>query len=376
MLKFPYFIPDITENKKKLINHVLENPSHNITQDLEEAFKSYTGIKYAISANSGTAAFHLCLFAMDIKRGDKILCSVNCHPSFPEIIRHFDAEPIFIDIMEDTFEISYEKCKEALEKNNLKKTRAIIVSHIAGQFCNTEPFYELARHYNLKIIEDATMALGLTHNGIKIGNQKSFATIFSIVLDSSSPVAQAGILATHDEKLANEATLLRYHGIVSEKITSVRPQYLYDVVGIGNKYNLSYLDAALCLSQLNRMDYIIKRRKEIASHYMQNLADTPHISMPVVKNEHIFFHFIIKIDKNRDHFAKELKESGIETALHFVPSHLLTYYKSKYKFKISDFPIALKNYQQILSLPIYSAMKKEDIDYICKEISRLATHRV
>lgn len=376
MLKFPYFIPDITENEKKLINHVLENPSHNITQDLEEAFKSYTGIKYAISANSGTAAFHLCLFAMDIKRGDKILCSVNCHPSFPEIIRHFDAEPIFIDIMEDTFEISYEKCKEALEKNNLKKTRAIIVSHIAGQFCNTEPFYELARHYNLKIIEDATMALGLTHNGIKIGNQKSFATIFSIVLDSSSPVAQAGILATHDEKLANEAILLRYHGIVSEKITSVRPQYLYDVVGIGNKYNLSYLDAALCLSQLNRMDYIIKRRKEIASHYMQNLADTPHISMPVVKNEHIFFHFIIKIDKNRDHFAKELKESGIETALHFVPSHLLTYYKSKYKFKISDFPIALKNYQQILSLPIYSAMKKEDIDYICKEISRLATHRV
>ena len=376
MLKFPYFIPDITENEKKLINHVLENPSHNITQDLEEAFKSYTGIKYAISANSGTAAFHLCLFAMDIKRGDKILCSVNCHPSFPEIIRHFDAEPIFIDIMEDTFEISYEKCKEALEKNNLKKTRAIIVSHIAGQFCNTEPFYELARHYNLKIIEDATMALGLTHNGIKLGNQKSFATIFSIVLDSSSPVAQAGILATHDEKLANEATLLRYHGIVSEKITSVRPQYLYDVVGIGNKYNLSYLDAALCLSQLNRMDYIIKRRKEIASHYMQNLADTPHISMPVVKNEHIFFHFIIKIDKNRDHFAKELKESGIETALHFVPSHLLTYYKSKYKFKISDFPIALKNYQQILSLPIYSAMKKEDIDYICKEISRLATHRV
>lgn len=376
MLKIPYFIPDITENEKNLINYVLENPSHNITQDLEDAFKNYTGVQYAISTNSGTAAFHLCLFAMDIKRGDKILCSVNCHPSFPEIIRHFDAEPIFVDIMEDTFEISYEKCKETLEKNNLKKTRAIIVSHIAGQFCDTEPFYKLAEHYNLKIIEDATMALGLTHNGIKIGNQKSYATIFSIVLDSSSPVAQAGILATHDEKLANQATLLRYHGIVSEKVTSVRPQYLYDVVGIGNKYNLSYLDAALCLSQLQRMDYIIKRRKEIASYYMQNLANTPHISMPVVKNEHIFFHFIIKIDKNRDHFAKELKESGIETALHFVPLHLLTYYKSKYKFKISDFPIALRNYQQILSLPIYSAMKKEDIDYICKEISRLATHRV
>ncbi len=376
MFKIPYFIPDITESEKNLINSVLENPSHNVTQDLEEAFKDYTSIKHAISATSGTAAFHLCLFAMDIKRGDKILCSINCHPSFPEIIRHFDAEPIFVDIMEDTFEISYEKCKEILENNNLKKIRAIIINHIAGQFCDTEPFYQLAEAYNLKVIEDATMALGLTHNGIKIGNQKSHATIFSIVLDSHSPVAQAGILATHDEKLANKATLLRYHGIVSEKVTSVRPQYLYDVIGIGNKYNLSYLDAALCLSQLQRMDYIIKRRKEIAAYYMQTLQNTPHISMPIIKNEHIFFHFIIKIDKNRDHFAKELKESGIETALHFVPLHLLTYYKSKYKFKISDFPIALKNYQQILSLPIYSAMKKEDIDYICKEISRLATHRV
>ena len=220
------------------------------------------------------------------------------------------------------------------------------------------------------------MALGLTHNGVKIGNQKSFATIFSIVLDSHNPVAQAGFLTTQDEEIASKAALLRYHGIVSEKVTSIRPQYLYDVLGIGNKYNLSFLDAALCLSQLRRIEHIIQKRKEIADYYMQSLKNAPHISMPIIKNEHTFFHFIIKIDKNRDHFAKELKESGIETALHFVPLHLLTYYKTKYKLKISDFPIALKNYQQILSLPIYSAMKKEDIDYVCKEVLRLANQRV
>ena len=376
MLKIPYFIPDITESEKNIIANVLEYPSHNIISELEEEFKKYIGTKYAASAISGTAAFHLCLFAMDIKRGDKILCSINCHPSFPEMIRHFDAEPIFVDIQEDTFEISYEKCKETLEKNNTKKLRAIIVSHIAGQVCEMEPFYQLADKYNIKVIEDATMALGLTHNGVKIGNQKSFATIFSIVLDSHNPVAQAGFLTTQDEEIASKAALLRYHGIVSEKVTSIRPQYLYDVIGIGNKYNLSFLDAALCLSQLRRIEHIIQKRKEIADYYMQSLKNAPHISMPIIKNEHIFFHFIIKIDKNRDHFAKELKESGIETALHFVPLHLLTYYKTKYKLKISDFPIALKNYQQILSLPIYSAMKKEDIDYVCKEVLRLANQRV
>ena len=156
----------------------------------------------------------------------------------------------------------------------------------------------------------------------------------------------------------------------------MRPQYLYDVVGIGNKYNISYLDTALCMGQLQRIDFIIKRRQEIAKYYIQSLKNAPHLSMPVVKREHIFLHFIIKIDKNRDHFAKELKDCGIETALHFVPLHLLTYYKSKYGLRINDFPISLKNYQQILSLPIYSAMSGEDVDYVCRQVIRLANGRV
>ncbi|WP_297814198.1 aminotransferase class I/II-fold pyridoxal phosphate-dependent enzyme [uncultured Helicobacter sp.] len=376
MRNIPYFIPDITETEKEAILGVLENPSHNIVLELEKEFKKYIGVKYAISAVSGTAAFHLCLFAMDLKRGDKILCPVNCHPSFPEMIRHFDAEPIFIDIEEDTFLISLQKCKETLEKIGSRKLRAIIISHVAGQSCEMEPFYQLAKHYNIKIIEDATMALGLTQNGSKIGSHRSFASIFSIVLDSANPVAQAGMLTTQDDKLASQAILLRYHGIVSEKITSTRPQYLYDVVGIGNKYNISFLDTALCLSQLKRIDYIIKKRQEIAKYYIKTLSDAPHLFMPSVQSEHIFFHFIIKVDKNRDHFARELKVCGIETALHFVPLHLLSYYKYKYKYKIGDFPVSLKNYQQILSLPIYSAMQKEDIDYVCKQVLRLANERV
>ncbi|WP_104721642.1 DegT/DnrJ/EryC1/StrS family aminotransferase [Helicobacter mesocricetorum] len=376
MKKIPYFIPDITEVEKSTIAKVLENPSDDIVCEFEEEFKKYINVKYAISAVSGSAAFHLCLFAMDIKRGDKIICSVNCHPMFPEMIRHFDAEPIFVDIQEDTFEISFDKAQAIIQNNISKKLRAIVISHIAGQVCEMECFYQLAQKYNIKVIEDATMALGLTHKGIKIGNHKSYATIFSIVLDSFNPVAQAGVLTTEDEKLANAAILLRYHGIVSERVTSMRPQYLYDVIGIGNKYNISYLDTALCMGQLRRIGFIIKKRQEIAKHYIQSLKNAPHLSMPVVKREHIFFHFIIKIDKNRDHFAKELKDCGIETALHFVPLHLLTYYKSKYGLRISDFPISLKNYQQILSLPIYSAMSEEDVDYVCKQVLRLANGRV
>ena len=103
MRKIPYFIPDITKVERDAIANVLDNPSYDIVSELEEEFKKFIGIEYAVATLSGAAAFHLCLFAMNIKRGDKIICSVNCHPTFPEMIRHFDAEPIFIDIEEDTF---------------------------------------------------------------------------------------------------------------------------------------------------------------------------------------------------------------------------------------------------------------------------------
>ena len=375
MRKIPYFIPDITDLEKEAVMSVLENPSYNLVYDLEEEFKKYSGLRYAISSTSGATAFHLCLLGMNLKRGDKILCSVNCHPMFPEMIRHFDAEPIFVDIDEETYEMSYIECERILNENASKKVRAIIVNHMAGQLANIEPFVKLVKDKKIKVIEDATMALGLSHKGGKIG-KKTYAAIFSIVLDSSNPVAQAGILATNDEELAKEALLLRYHGVVSEKTTKVRPEYLYDVVSIGNKYNLSNLDAALCLSQLKRIKYIIKKRQELAKSYMNLLKDAPHLSMPIVKREHIFCHFIIKVDKNRDHFARKMLECEIETGLHFVPLHLLHYYRHKYGFKISDFPEALKNYQQVLSLPIYSAMQKEDLEYVCENILKLANERV
>ncbi|PZT47454.1 aminotransferase DegT [Helicobacter valdiviensis] len=376
MRNIPYFIPDITEVEQEAIHKVLEHPSYNLVPQFEESFKKYIGIDHAISTNSGTSAFHLCLFAMDLKRGDKIICSVNCHPMFPQMIRHFDAEPIFVDIDEDTFMLSLQKCKEAIEANPSKKLRAIILSHTAGQACELEPFLELAKSHQLKIIEDATMALGLSYKGKRIGSNKEiYASIFSVVLDSPMPVAQAGFLATSDEELAKRAILLRYHGIVSEKVTSVRPQYLYDVVGLGNKYNLSMLDVALCASQLDRMDYIVTKRKSLAEFYHKELKSIPHISPPIVRNEHIYCHFIIKVEKNRDDFAKEMKNEGIETGLHFVPLHLLSYYKSKYKLKVNDFPIALKNYQQILSLPIYSAMKEEDLEYVIDTIKNIIRKR-
>ena len=152
--------------------------------------------------------------------------------------------------------------------------------------------------------------------------------------------------------------------------------FVYDVVDIGLKYDLNELNAAYAIGQLEKNESFIERRLEIAEIYNRELASCPHVSIPVKKREHVYSQYIIKIDKNRDNFAKELKDRGIYTGLHFIPLHLLSYYKQKYSLRVNDFPKALSNYQQILSLPIYSSLSDKDVLYIREQVKEVAKNRV
>jgi dTDP-4-amino-4,6-dideoxygalactose transaminase len=139
---------------------------------------------------------------------------------------------------------------------------------------------------------------------------------------------------------------------------------------------MNELSAAYAIGQLSKTEAFIKRRQTIAAMYDAALKDCPHVTTPVKKRDHVYTQYIIKIDKNRDGFARKLKEQGIFTALHFIPLHLLTYYKQKYALRVNDFPNALQNYQQILSLPIYAALSDEEVNYICKQVKEIANSRV
>ena len=136
------------------------------------------------------------------------------------------------------------------------------------------------------------------------------------------------------------------------------------------------MDAAYAIAQLQKADGQIKRRQEIAKIYDRELAGIKHVTIPAKVRDHNYNLYIIKIDKNRDDFARALREKGIYTGLHYVPLHLLTYYKQKYSLRVNDFPVALTNYQQILSIPNYSGMSNDDVDYVCKMIQEIAASRV
>jgi dTDP-4-amino-4,6-dideoxygalactose transaminase len=240
-----------------------------------------------------------------------------------------------------------------------------------------DKLYDLAKLYSIKVIEDASNAMGATYNGKKIGGLRADITTFRFSPQMKHAVASGGIITTNSAEIDERAKLLRNHAIINEGLDSYgNLGYVYDVIDIGLKYDMNELNAAYALAQLERKDSFIARRREIAKIYDKELKDCPHISTPIKKRDHIYSQYIIKIDKNRDSFARELKESGINTSLHFIPIHLLSYYKQKYHLKVNDFPKALSNYQQILSLPIYAELKDNDVYYICEQVRDIAKHRV
>ncbi len=375
MKKVPLFSLPIERAEEQEIQEALAKKPK--VERLEEEFARYIGSEAAVATVNETAALHLAMTAIDLKRGDKILCSVNSYPNVPEVVRHFDAEPIFVDIDTEDFNIDLDEMEKILAKNKSKKLKGAIISHIAGQPTDLDRLYDIAQRYNILIIEDANEAMGATYKGQKIGSLQADITTFSFNPHRRFSICAGGMMTMSEEELEERSRLLRSNAIVkSEWDEDGGLGYVYDVVDIGLEYEMDDLDAGFNLAQLAKNDEAIRRRQEIASIYRKELADTPHIELPKQIREHTYSLFILKVDKNRDSFARELYKRGIEVGLHYIPLHLLSYYKQKYSLRVNDYPKALRNFQQILSIPVHEGLSDEDVAYVIEQIKEVARSRV
>ncbi|HIP54927.1 MAG TPA: DegT/DnrJ/EryC1/StrS family aminotransferase [Sulfurimonas autotrophica] len=373
-MRIPFSKYESSRNAHANVSDTLDGEDIHQVEELEKEFKEYVGSEYALATSHGTSALHLAMLALDLKRGDKVICSVNAHPSLPEVVRHFDAEPVFIDIAKDSYNIDLEKLEDYLEQNQSKKLKAVIITHLGGVTVDLERVYAMASSYNVKIVEDASDALGATYKGKKIGATGADIVCFNFSPHLKKNICNGGMLVTNDEVIMQRARLLQNHAIVRDED---RLEYIYDIVDIGNDYSLSHLNAAYIRAQVKEQDANIARQKEIAAIYSQELAGVEHIVTPDMNNEeNPFSLYIIKVDKNRDSFAVALQEEGIGTGLHYIPLHLLTYYKTKYALRVNDFPVALRSFQQVLSLPIYASMSDEDVKTVVDTIKKIAKTRV
>jgi len=343
------------------------------TVEFENKFKEYIGSSEAVSMNSATAALHLALKAIGLKRGDEVIVPTNTFVATAEVVTYFDAIPVLCDIEEDTHNIDVSKIEALITE----KTKAIIPVHFAGQPCDMDEIYELADKYNLKIIEDAAHAIPSSYKGVKIGNlEKSDITCFSFYATKTLSTGEGGMATTNNAAYAKSMKINRLHGISKDAWDryTAKGSWFYEIVDNGNKYNTTDINAAIGLVQLKKQEILREKRANIAKKYNEAFKDNEKIILPFVKEdrETSWHLYVIKIP-NRDDAIEKLKEEGVGCSVHFIPIHKHPYYKNRYGYKDTDYPIANSVFKRSLSLPIYPDMSDEEVDYVIEKVKEIVS---
>jgi|SaaInl8_200m_RNA_FD_contig_123_20842_length_16952_multi_6_in_2_out_1_18 dTDP-4-amino-4,6-dideoxygalactose transaminase len=341
------------------------------TVEFENKFKEYVGSSKAVSMNSATAALHLALKAIGLQRDDEVIVPTNTFVATAEVVTYFDAIPVLCDIEENTHNIDVSKI-ESLITN---KTKAIIPVHFAGQPCDMDEIYEIAKKYDLKIIEDAAHAMPSSYKGVKIGSlEKTDITCFSFYATKTLSTGEGGMATTNNSDYAKNMKINRLHGISKDAWDryTIKGAWRYDIVDNGCKYNTTDINSSIGIVQLKKQEMLREKRNNIAQKYNEAFKDNKNIVLPYLKNdrETSWHLYVIKID-NRDEVIEKLKENGVGCSVHFIPIHKHTYYKNRYGYKNKDYPIANDVFDKSLSLPIYPDMSYEEIEYVIKNVNEI-----
>jgi len=358
----PYILDSAIQSVIKVLR------SGNLVQgefvaELERAIRDYLGVKHAVVVSSGTAALHLALMALEIGSDAEVIVPAFTFPATSNVVEIVGARAVFLDITLDDFCIDTSKIETAITS----KTKAIIPVHEFGQAANIEPIIDLAKKYNLKIIEDAACALGTEYKGNKVGTFGNLGC-FSFHPRKVITTGEGGVVVTNEETLCEKIRALRNHGF-----TNIDDKH--DLVYAGLNYRMTDFQAAIGTSQLIQLEDMNNKRKDIAKQYDEELRELEKVKTPIrYKNrKHIFqtYHILLDEKLNRDELILELKNSDIETNLGAQALHCLTYYKNKYGFEETDFPNALLAYKQGLALPMGNHLRRNDVSFVCKKIKNI-----
>lgn len=380
----PYGRQDISDEDINEVIKVLrsdwltQGPSIEL---FEKGLADYTGAKFSSVACNATAALHLACLAFGISKGDLVwtspisfVASSNCALYCGATVDFVDIDPRTFNMCPDSLE---EKLKLAASRNELPKL--IIPVHIAGQSCDMRRISELAKRYDIKVLEDASHAVGGSYLDQKIGScQYSDATVFSFHPVKIITTAEGGVVLSNDKDLIHKVNLYRTHGITKDKMDFVnnsKGDWYYEQQVLGFNYRLSDIHATLGLSQLKRLNEIISKRNEIAVKYNNAFLDVDKIQTPyIIENTTSSFHlYIINIpEQDKERVFSGLRKKNIGVNLHYYPIHMHPYYK-KLGFKEGLFPEAEKYWKKAISIPIFPTISTEDLNYSIASVKELLT---
>ncbi len=367
-VKFPAYQPWISKDDKRIVNKTLEQSMLTLGPQLEKFemnFCKYTKSKYAVAVSNGTAALHLSLKALGIKKCDEVIIPDLTFVADASAILASNAKPVIVDINRNNFFLSITN----LKKNITKRTKAIIPVHIYGQVCNIDEVLDVARENDLKIIEDCAHAVGTFHNSKHVGTLGDTGC-FSFYPTKNITTAEGGMVITNSKKIAEKVRQLRSHGMsrsLKSRYSSGYP-WVFDITEPGYNYRLDEIRAALGISQLKRIKKINALRKNAALYYDSKLQNIPGIVLPDMVNDktHSYHLYTIRITKpfksSRNQLFKKLKQAGIRTTVYWMPIHKYSAFR---KFAhSSNVKNASKVYNEILALPLFPNISKKHQDSV------------
>lgn len=383
-MKIPFSKIDCSGNEQKYVQEVLKSgwlTTAGKASEFERRFAGVVGASYACAVNSCTAALHLGLEAMVIGPGDKVLVQSMTFTASAEIVRYLDADPVFLDCDPQTRLVTPKMVEEAMLRH--PDAKVLVVVHFGGQSAQMEDssagpgLLSVCRKHGLKILEDAAHAFPTRHEGKMVGSFGD-VTCFSFYANKTITTGEGGMLVTEDENIWQRAKAMRLHGInkdIWDRYSSTKPNWEYNVIAPGFKYNMPDVNAAIGLAQLERAQELRKSREKCCRYYHEHLADIDCLERPMINcrwEDHACHLYPVIIKENapvsRNELIEALGKQGIGTSVHYKPLHRMSYYREKYNLDPEDFPNTEYIWKGTVSLPVYPGLGYEELKYVCSAV--------
>ena len=377
----PYGRQNITESDINSVIKILK--SDFLTQgpniDLfEKCISNKVGSKFSIAVNSATSALHLACLAIGLKEKDWLWTSPITFVASANCGRYCGANIDFVDIDPQSGLICIKALKRKLEIAKINKTlpKVLIPVHLSGCSCNMKEIYNLAKEYKFRIIEDASHAIGGKYINKTVGScEYSDICVFSFHPVKIITTGEGGVATTNNQDLYEQIKNLRSHGIIKDKdkfIESNKAPWIYEQQSLGYNYRMTDFQSALGISQLSRLDFIVKKRNKILSNYKNLFSDLEIDFLKIPENITSSVHLAIILIRNKsktshENIFKSLRKAGIGVQLHYSPVHLQPYYKIM-GFKYGDFPNAEKYAESAITIPLFPELKEDEMDYIYRNL--------
>ena len=371
----------IDEADVQAVVDVLRN--HDLTcgpkiGELEQKLCEITGAKYAVVCSNGTAALHIACLAAGVSEGDEVITTPITFAASANCALYCGARPVFADIDPETYNIDPDRVKEAVTE----RTKAVVAVDYTGQSADLDPLLDICRANKLVLIEDGAHVIGTKYKGRANGSIADMTT-FSFHPVKTVTGGEGGAVLTNDETLYKKLLLYRSHGITRDvSLMEHEPDgaWYYEQVDLGYNYRMTDIQAALLISQLDKLPMFSRRRKEIVARYNEAFGKLPQLFVQKEISEsdttrHLYILRIVpeKLTIDRKQFFDALAAENVRCNVHYIPTYYFPYYE-KMGYRRGLCPNAEKLYEEIISLPLYYAMSDEDVESVIEAVTKIAVY--